>query len=214
MTIRRGMAYTNEEVEFLKDNYHKLGCEETSRQLGRSPQSVRGKASDLGIKGRRLTVAEKYRTDGFKACSKCGEVKPLEEFSQAKRFAYNRNSWCKLCVNSYGRERRKNNPEVSKRAKESHYKSRIQVMLHYCKDNILECACCGQNEPRFLCLDHIDGGGNAHRKSIGGSNRSAIWWWLKKNGYPPGFQVLCHNCNMAKAFSGICPHEEARQKSN
>lgn len=32
--------------------------------------------------------------------------------------------------------------------------------------------------------------------------------WLKTNGYPDGFQTLCHNCNMAKGFYGICPHKE------
>lgn len=30
--------------------------------------------------------------------------------------------------------------------------------------------------------------------------------WLKKNDYPKGFQILCHNCNMSKGFYGYCPH--------
>lgn len=34
-----------------------------------------------------------------------------------------------------------------------------------------------------------------------------IPWWLRRNNYPNGFQVLCHNCNMAKGFYGKCPHQ-------
>lgn len=30
--------------------------------------------------------------------------------------------------------------------------------------------------------------------------------WCRRNGYPKGFRVLCHNCNMAIGFYGYCPH--------
>lgn len=26
-------------------------------------------------------------------------------------------------------------------------------------------------------------------------------------GWPPGYQVLCHNCNVAKRILGTCPHQ-------
>lgn len=35
------------------------------------------------------------------------------------------------------------------------------------------------------------------------------YFWLSKNGYPPGFRVLCFNCNAAMHMFGICPHEYA-----
>lgn len=70
-----------------------------------------------------------------------------------------------------------------------------------------KCACCGENEVKFLCIDHINGGGGKHRKEIKGKGLTT-YIWLKKNGYPNGFQVLCHNCNMAKGFYGLCPHKE------
>lgn len=69
-----------------------------------------------------------------------------------------------------------------------------------------KCACCGESEHKFLALDHIDGGGNAHRRRVGMRGGGGTLNWLVKNGYPPGFQVLCHNCNMAKGFWGECPH--------
>jgi hypothetical protein len=35
---------------------------------------------------------------------------------------------------------------------------------------------------------------------------------LKRRGFPPGHQVLCHNCNMAKQFYGQCPHKKLQQQ--
>ncbi len=71
------------------------------------------------------------------------------------------------------------------------------------------CACCGETEPRFLTLDHINNDGAKHRKEIGDNGRGAgIYKWLRDNGYPPGFQILCMNCNHGKAMNnGICPHK-------
>jgi hypothetical protein len=65
------------------------------------------------------------------------------------------------------------------------------------------CACCGESHPEFLTIDHINGKGNEHRKTFSGRIES----WLAKNNYPPGFQILCFNCNWAKATYGICPHK-------
>jgi hypothetical protein len=77
---------------------------------------------------------------------------------------------------------------------------RIAVFNHYGHS----CKCCGETEPNFLQIDHIDGGGNKHRKLIG---RSHLYSWLVKNNYPKGFQVLCTNCNFAKGHYGVCPHQ-------
>jgi endogenous inhibitor of DNA gyrase (YacG/DUF329 family) len=73
------------------------------------------------------------------------------------------------------------------------------------------CVCCGVQGHFFLALDHIDGGGRKHRQETGGGG---FYVWLRKNGYPAGFRVLCHNCNMARQFSGTgtCPHEAERQR--
>lgn len=84
---------------------------------------------------------------------------------------------------------------------------RLLVLQHY-SSIIPFCACCGEKEIKFLSIDHINGGGSKHRKGIcngKGGNMSA---WLRKNNFPDGFQVLCHNCNMAKGFYGQCPHRE------
>lgn len=66
------------------------------------------------------------------------------------------------------------------------------------------CVCCGEAQYAFLALDHIGGGGRVHRKSVG--NGASFFRWLEREGYPEGFRVLCHNCNMAIGFYGQCPH--------
>lgn len=84
---------------------------------------------------------------------------------------------------------------------------RVIVLKHYSKSENPTCSCCGENEIKFLSIDHINGGGNEHRRSISKGGRGGnMPYWLLRNDLPEGFQVLCHNCNMAKAFYGQCPH--------
>lgn len=70
-----------------------------------------------------------------------------------------------------------------------------------------ECACCGETEPMFLTIDHIDNDGAEHRRAMKSTGGSSFFAWLRTNGFPKGFQVLCRNCNWGKhANGGICPH--------
>lgn len=71
-----------------------------------------------------------------------------------------------------------------------------------------KCACCGEAGIHFLSIDHIHGGGNKHRREIG-SGGYRFYVWLRLRNYPPGYQVLCFNCNMGRAFNGggVCPHQ-------
>ena len=63
------------------------------------------------------------------------------------------------------------------------------------------CACCGEYRYEFLALDHVNNDGAAHRKEVGD-----VYKWAIKTKFPPSLQLLCHNCNMAKAIYGHCPH--------
>ncbi len=75
------------------------------------------------------------------------------------------------------------------------------------------CACCGETEPKFLTIDHINNDGGVHRRELGGS-ASSIVFDLQKRGFPKGeFQLLCYNCNCGRARNGgICPHKANGQK--
>jgi hypothetical protein len=71
-----------------------------------------------------------------------------------------------------------------------------------------KCACCGEKEPNFLTIDHINNDGNKERWPSG----VRITGWLLysrivKENYPTTYQILCMNCNFGKRMNGgICPH--------
>ncbi len=70
-----------------------------------------------------------------------------------------------------------------------------------------KCICCGEEERDFLTIDHANGDGWEHRKTVKATN---LYHWLKQNKFPPGFQVLCYNCNCGSGkanMKGICPHK-------
>jgi hypothetical protein len=60
-----------------------------------------------------------------------------------------------------------------------------------------KCKICGEKDIRVLSLDHINGGGTKHRRDLGSGGRK-IYYALKREGFPTGFQVLClnHNCSL------------------
>ena len=76
------------------------------------------------------------------------------------------------------------------------------------------CACCGETIPEFLTIDHVNYDGAEHRKTLVHGKRSpvdVILRWLRDNGYPKGFQILCWNCQWGKRKSGgVCPHQRMR----
>jgi len=71
-----------------------------------------------------------------------------------------------------------------------------------------KCKCCGETEPRFLCLDHINRDGVRDRATTSGRNTGVIRR-LRRQGWPKdGYRLLCANCNMATAWGRTCPHQE------
>ena len=63
----------------------------------------------------------------------------------------------------------------------------------------MACVKCGFNDIRALSIDHIDGGGKAHTRSIhNGKLGGHFYHWLKCNDYPEGYQTLCMNCQWIK----------------
>lgn len=79
---------------------------------------------------------------------------------------------------------------------ERHARYRRECIQHYGG----KCSCCGQPNLKYLVIDHIEDDGNIHRLTFSGP----IYGWLRARHYPKGYQVLCSNCNMAKAYYGGC----------
>ncbi len=93
---------------------------------------------------------------------------------------------------------------------------RLEVLVHYSNSDKPFCVCCNESNMEFLCIDHIDGNGNEHRRHINNSKFTSggapFYSWLIKNKYPKGYQVLCFNCNNSKAHYGYCPHKKAQEE--
>lgn len=90
-------------------------------------------------------------------------------------------------------------------------KLRMDVLTHY-GGNPPRCSCCGENEIRFLTIDHVHGDGKEQKKTIGITGRSGhgdrFYRWLRQNDYPDiGLQVMCYNCNCSKGDNDkrFCP---------
>lgn len=106
---------------------------------------------------------------------------------------------------AYGKNWRDSNPEKMKIYRAAHVLKLKEETFNAYGGRV--CKCCGETEPKFLSIDHIDGGGNIHRKSLGNTGGKDFYSWLRQNGYPKGFQVLCFNCNLSKGHYGTCPHQ-------
>lgn len=159
-------------------------------------------------------------------CRVCSRELPLEQFyciNPTKRW-YRRE--CKDCVRTrhqreadesrqtireYNRAYyRANKEKLDKRSRdwiEANPERRRKTALYYyyrlqneaiMKYGGYRCAWCGIDEPLVLALDHINNDGKKHRQEIGTIGGHKLYKWLRDNNYPPGFQVLCMNCNHAK----------------
>jgi len=98
--------------------------------------------------------------------------------------------------------------ELSKKRVNKYYKkTRVIALNHYGH----KCACCGETGYEFLTFDHVNNDGKKHREQI---KVSSFPLWLIRNNFPlePKIQILCWNCQEAKAHYGHCPHEKELKK--
>jgi hypothetical protein len=128
---------------------------------------------------------EKYKTKvKNNICVKCGELKQVNKILCGK---------CSEERNNYNKKRLRN----------------IKIVIFKAYGN--KCNCCGESNPKFLTIDHVNNDGGKFRKS----NLSFLkvnynyYNWIIKNNFPSDLQLLCFNCNQGKAFNnGVCPHKE------
>jgi hypothetical protein len=74
------------------------------------------------------------------------------------------------------------------------------------------CACCEESILEFLTIDHVKGdGGKMRREGTHPKGGVELYRWIKRQGYPAYFQVLCYNCNCAKRIGDKCPHQVMRE---
>ena len=162
----------------------------------------------------------------MKRCTKCGVEKPTSAFYvQAGRRPRKNggpsgfDSRCKQChcdtVKANKAKRILSDPTVVLRlnaeTRARNQRLRDAVFAAY---GGYRCVCCGENEPKFLSIDHVDNDGADWRRQTFGSRFATgrqTYQWLRRHNYPDGFQVLCMNCNFGKRMNGgTCPHQARR----
>ncbi len=153
--------------------------------------------------GKRVRRTRKVSPDpSLRHCLECDEFLPLEDFGIVVKTG-RVDSWCRPCRNSRTQVwvAAPGNAEALRARRTAKRRAdRERVLAHYGGS----CACCGEAQHEFLAIDHVEGGGHEHRKTVGAG--ATFVSWLLRQGLPEGYRVLCHNCNSALGFYGFCPH--------
>lgn len=120
-----------------------------------------------------------------KMCVCCEEEKDIIKFN--KHTNGNRRNVCEQCRN------------VRKRA---------HLWISFLKAFDFKCSCCGENDIRFLTLDHVQNDGYKDRSDNNSSDNLFILRRAKDQGYDKTkYDCLCYNCNCGKQRNnGVCPH--------
>jgi cytochrome c553 len=166
-----------------------------------------------------LTMVKKKRCAG-------GHWVALDDFPNTSSSKDGKYSWCRKCHSERGKKWYKKNATKRKaqvkayrdsrllesrtRERNYGYRQKLAALIQYGGDPPT-CKCCGESIVAFLTIDHKDGGGNAHRRSLNGLGGRNFYVWLRKQGWPKGYQVLCFNCNVGTGLHGECPHVLERQ---
>jgi hypothetical protein len=149
----------------------------------------RAKHSDASREQTQDTAAH---SSGMKVCASCKAVRPQTDYAESKVTKGRAVSFCSVC-----------------QAKRLRYRQRLRAEMIRAYGG--RCACCGEETPEFLGIDHVYNDGAQERRE-GKSSGFQFYAWLRTRGYPKdGYQLLCHNCNLAKGTYGECPHEAARR---
>lgn len=159
-----------------------------------------------------------------KRCRRCGTPLRDDNWYPADRTGHH--NTCINCKRDYGHKQylihrdeairrtkvwsRTHVPQRNRISQRYRQTIKLEVMQHYSGKVIPECANpYGQHkEPytdiRALSIDHIEGGGTRHLKTIG-SGTGKFYAWLKRNHFPPNFRVLCMNCQFISKTESINP---------
>lgn len=91
----------------------------------------------------------------------------------------------------------------SARKSKKYVEHRIKIIEHYSNGKNC-CARCGIDDIRVLDIDHINNNGAEERRKTG---QLGSVWYIVRNNFPDGYQILCRNCNWIKEL-------DRREKEN
>lgn len=176
-------------------------CSKRINELKRERREKRIKRGLCSICGKSMPI------EGSRHCQNCfDKVKKINEKRIRKNVS---NGMCRACGKDKPEDGKKHCQLCNVKALEKREKVRQKVFAYYGDS----CVCCGEHDPIFLCIDHINNDGKKHREVNNVKTGNMFYRWLVKNNFPSGFQVLCYNCNTAKSINnGVCPHQTKIKK--
>lgn len=192
---RKAQAAQRREAGLCADCGGPRNRDPEARKVGR-PFSRCASCSEkrrVRVKPRATSKRALWRAEGL--CGDCGKVQTG-------------GSYCDPCRTR--RRDRYHSRYREKRIAEHRIAHQALKQLVFAAYGGAKCACCGERHQEFLSIDHANGDGAAHRKSIGWVSGN-IYGWLKKNKFPEGFRILCMNCNFALGHVGYCPHQREHE---
>ena len=141
-----------------------------------------------------------------KQCTKCKEMKLLEEFPKNKKMNDGRHSWCRACHAKQLRELRKKHPEkfnTEKRRKKN--RERIRELRRYWKEKAFivlggKCVRCEFKDMRALQIDHIKANAKKDKKYFGNYTYYKKIAEMSVEERKKTYQILCANCNWIKRW--------------
>lgn len=158
-------------------------------------------------------------------CEKCGEEKDLAMYRKEQGGKRYFRPYCVQCWTASRREYQKaytkrnagkltryhadkyaRTRDVQRMSRKRYYEKWKKIVFDRYGN---ECSCCGEAEPKFLTIDHVNDDGAEHRKEV--SAGIVLFRWLVANDFPETFRILCFNCNSGRYHNGgVCPHEMSR----
>jgi hypothetical protein len=104
----------------------------------------------------------------------------------------------------------KNKQDWYRYRREWHQKLKKSVLAFYGNGEI-RCVLCGESDIRCLSIDHINGGGYEHRKTIRKTKTSRDFYvWLIAHKFPDGYRTLCMNCQFKEKDEAMRRDRNAR----
>jgi hypothetical protein len=93
----------------------------------------------------------------LRKCYRCGELKPLDDFSWRRKRENQRDTFCRPCRSAYGKEHyaanRQRYIDQAAVVKERLNRERTLWLIEYFKTH--PCVDCGENDPVVLEFDHL-----------------------------------------------------------
>lgn len=170
----------------------------------------------------------------MRTCKKCGEMKSLEEFPLYSGGSGGRRYKCTVCRDAWYKAYYEANKERQLAKANAKYhamkgtpewvegrqvkNSRQLARLRRQREEVYagyggKCSCCGESNPLFLTIDHVNSDG-AEERRLTNRNTARQHRVILKENFPVRYQLLCFNCNCGRHRNGgICPHQEGSTTS-